>query len=368
MKKLNRQLIVSILAATICVASYAEPDSDDFAYKQTNLVSDGFVPAATPDMQLKNPWGIAVIPGAPFWIADNGTGVATLYDGAGHIVPLTVTVPPPKGSPPGTKATPTGIVWNPNGQQFLVAPKLAALFIFATEDGTISGWNPNADPNAILEVDNSEGGSGAVYKGLALATNSTGVFLYATNFRAGTVDVFDSRFQPAKLSGSFKDPRIPFGYAPFGIALIDGNLFVTYALREAGGEDDQPGAGHGFVDVFDTDGHLIKRFASRGTLNSPWGLARAPLNFGPASGDILIGNFGDGRISAFNSNGDFRGQLRDPKGHTIKIDGLWSIVFGTAAAATPNFLYFTAGVNDEMDGLFGSLQPVFAPDHDRDDY
>ncbi len=366
MKKLNRLLMVATIAAAACGAAYA--DNDDFAYKQKNLVSDGFVPAPTPDMHLKNPWGIAAIPGAPFWIADNATGVATLYDGAGHIVPLTVTIPPPKGSPAGTMAAPTGIVWNPNGQQFLVAPKLAALFIFATEDGTISAWNPNANPNAILEVDNSEGGNGAVYKGLAIATNSTGLFLYATNFRAGTVDVFDSKFQATKLSGSFKDPTIPQGYAPFGIASIDGNLFVTYALQNAAKHDDQKGLGHGFVNVFDTDGHWITRLATRGALNSPWGIARAPLNFGPASGQILIGNFGDGRISIFTTGGEFRGQLRDPSGHAIQIPGLWSIAFGTETAATPNFLYFTAGVNEEADGLFGSLQAVPASDHDGDEH
>lgn len=366
MNKLNRRMIFAILAATTCVAGYA--DNDDFAYKKTNLVSDGFVPALTTDMHLKNPWGIAAIPGAPFWVNDNATGLATLYDGAGHIVPLTVTIAPPKGSPAGTTAAPTGIVWNPNGQQFLVAPKLAALFIFATEDGTISAWNPNANPNAILEVDNSNGGNGAVYKGLALASNSTGLFLYATNFRAGTIDVFDSKFQPAKLSGSFHDPTIPAGYAPFGIALIDGNLFVTYALQDAAKHDDQRGAGHGFVNVFDTDGNWIARFASRGVLNSPWGVARAPLNFGPASGRILIGNFGDGRISSFSSDGEFRGQLQDPNGHAIHIEGLWAISFGTETAATANFLYFTAGVNREADGLFGSLQPVPASDHDGDDH
>jgi uncharacterized protein (TIGR03118 family) len=366
MKKLNRQLIFATVAAATCLVASA--DNDDFAYKQTNLVSDGFVPALTTDMHLKNPWGIAAIPGAPFWIADNGTGLSTLYDGAGHIVPLTVTIPPPKGSPAGTAATPTGIVWNPNGQQFLVAPKLAALFIFATEDGTISAWNPNANPNAILEVDNSEGGNGAVYKGLALATNSTGLFLYATNFRAGTVDVFDSKFQPAKLSGSFKDRSIPPGYAPFGIALIDGNLFVSYALQDAAKHDDQKGLGHGFVNVFDTDGHWITRFASRGALNSPWGMARAPLNFGPASGRILISNFGDGRISMFSSDGEFRGQLHDPSGRAIHIPGLWAITFGTETGATPDFLYFTAGLNDEADGLFGSLRPIPASDHDGDDH
>jgi uncharacterized protein (TIGR03118 family) len=366
MMKLSRQLLFSLLAAATCAVSYAD-DNDDFAYKQTNLVSDGAASAVTTDMHLKNPWGIAAIPGAPFWIADNATGLSTLYDGAGHIVPLTVTIPPPKGSPSGTLAAPTGIVWNPNGQQFLLAPSQPALFIFGTEDGTVSAWNLNAGTNAVLEVDNSEGGNGAVYKGLALATNSTGVFLYATNFRAGTIDVFDSKFQPAKLAGSFKDPTIPAGYAPFGIALIDGNLFVTYALQDSAKHDDVKGAGHGFVNVFDTDGHLIKRFVSRGALNSPWGITRAPLNFGSASGLILIGNFGDGHISAFSSDGAFRGQLRSTDGKAVHIDGLWSITFGTALTATPNFLYFTAGLNGESDGLFGSLQAVRVSDHDHDD-
>jgi uncharacterized protein (TIGR03118 family) len=369
MNPIQRHFILPLIAvATTCMANVARADNDDFAYRQTNLVSDGAVSALTTDPQLKNPWGIAAIPGAPFWIADNGTGVSTLYDGLGDIVPLTVKIPVPNGAPRDSTATPTGIAWNPNAQLFLVAPQLAAVFIFATEDGTISAWNPTVDlHNAVLEADNSQGGNGAVYKGLALATNSAGVFLYATNFRAGTVDVFDSKFKPAKLSGSFSDPRIPPGYAPFGIALIDGNLFVTYALQNAAKHDDQKGPGRGFVDVFDTDGHLITRFASRGVLNSPWGIARAPLNFGPASSRILIGNFGDGRINGFDSDGEFHGALRDLAGHSVKIDGLWSIVFGTEAGTDPNKLYFTAGTNGEADGLFGSLQAVAAKDHDHDD-
>ena len=368
MNPIRKQLLVTLVVLCACVAQVARADNDDFAYKQTNLVSNGAVAALTTDPQLKNPWGIVAFPGAPFWISDNNAGVSTLYDGAGNKVPLTVTVPPPMGSPQGTLATPTGIVWNPNPNLFQVGPKLGALFIFATEDGTISGWNPNVDlHNAILKVDNSEGGSGAVYKGLALATNTTGVFLYATNFRAGTIDVFDSSFKPTKLSGAFWDPTIPAGYAPFGIALVDGNLFVTYALQDAAKHDDVRGPGHGFVNVFDTNGHLIKRFASRGALNSPWGIARAPFNFGPASTRMLIGNFGDGKINSFNSEGDFHGSLRDPKGHSITINGLWAITFGTASASDPNTLYFTAGINDESDGLFGSLQAVPVKDHDRDD-
>jgi len=368
MNRLQRRLISAFIAATAFVTNAVLADSDDFAYKQTNLVSDGAVSATVTDMNLKNPWGLVAFPGAPFWIADNATGLSTLYDGKGNIAKLTVTIPPPKGSAAGTMATPTGVVWNPNGQLFQVNGQ-ASLFIFATEDGTISAWSPTVNlTNAQLEVDNSQGGSGAVYKGLALATNSTGVFLYATNFRAATVDVFDSKFQPAKLAGSFSDPHLPSGYAPFGIALVDGNLFVTYALQDSAKHDDVSGAGHGFVDVFDTDGHLITRFASRGALNSPWGIVRAPETFGPFSSRILIGNFGDGRISGFSSYGDFRGQLHDPQGHAISIGGLWSIVFGVAAASDPNTLYFTAGTNGEADGLFGSLQAIPASDHDGDDH
>jgi uncharacterized protein (TIGR03118 family) len=346
---------IALVAAT-CLTTVAYADRDDFAYQQTNLVSDGAVQALTTDGQLKNPWGIVAFPGGPFWISDNGAGVSTLYDGKGDIVPLTVKIPPPAGSS-GATAAPTGIVWNPNGQAFLLAPGQAALFIFATEDGTISAWNPTVNRTAaVLEVDNSQGGNGAVYKGLALATNSHGVFLYATNFRNGTVDVFDSSFKPATLSGSFADPTIPAGYAPFGIAYIDGNLFVSYALQDSAKHDDVAGQGHGFVDVFDTNGHLIRHFARRGALNSPWGMVRAPLDFGGFSSHVLIGNFGDGHISAFDSNGDFRGQLRNPAGNRITIDGLWGLMFGIGVAADPNTLYFTAGINHEADGLFGTVQ------------
>jgi uncharacterized protein (TIGR03118 family) len=370
MNTFQRRLILSLAAGmTVCLSGAARADGDDFAYSQTNLVSDGAVAALMTDTHLKNPWGIANFPGGPFWIADNGAGLSTLYDGGGNRASLVVTIPPPSGSAAGTHAAPTGIVFNPNPRAFLIGTQqVAPLFIFATEDGTVSAWNPTVSANsAVLQVDNSEGGNGAVYKGLALASNSSGIFLYATNFRAGTVDVFDSRFQPAKLSGSFSDPRIPAGYAPFGIALIDGNLFVTYALQDSARHDDVKGAGHGFVDVFDTDGHLVGRFASRGALNSPWGVARAPLDFGPFGARILIGNFGDGRINGFSSFGQFAGQLRDTHGHAISIDGLWSIAFGTASAAEPDTLYFTAGANDEADGLFGFLQAVRARDHDSDD-
>jgi uncharacterized protein (TIGR03118 family) len=361
-----RQVIMPLVViSALGLAGLARADDDDFAYQQANLVSNGAVTAKTTDMNLKNPWGIVSFPGGPFWIADNGTGLSTLYDGKGNIVPLKVTIPGPGGAPSG--AAPTGIVWNGNPVAFHVGKTTSsALFIFATEDGTISAWNSSVNlTNAILEVDNSQ--SGAVYKGLALANNAKGVFLYATNFNAGTIDVFDSSFNPATLEGSFSDPSIPPGYAPFGIAQIDGDLFVTYALQDAQKHDDVKGAGHGFVDVFDTQGHLLLRFASRGALNSPWGVARAPYHFGPHSSEILVGNFGDGRINGFTSLGRLRGALRAANGHDIQIDGLWSIIFGTGAASDPGTLYFTAGINDEADGLFGSLSIVPVKDHDNDD-
>ncbi len=358
MNSFQRYWTAPLIATLGCVTTVTWA-GESSAYKQVNLVSDGVASTEATDPQLKNPWGMAAFPGGPFWIADNGTGVSTLYDGKSDIVPLTVKIPPPKGSQSGTVAAPTGLVFNSNPMAFLVQaqPALQSLFIFSSEDGTISAWNPTADlHNALLKVDNSV--DGAVYKGLALATNSSGVFLYATDFHNGRVDVFDSKFQPAKLSGSFHDPNIPAGYAPFGIALIDGNLFVTYALQKPDKHDDMAGAGHGFVDVYDTDGNLVRRFASHGTLNSPWGIARAPQNFGPFSNQILIGNFGDGRINGFGSDGTFHGQLLTTAGHPVQINGLWSIQFGIAAAASPEKLYFTAGTNDEADGTFGLLKVV----------
>ena len=348
-------LLTATVAAVTSATSVVYADSDDGGYVQTNLVSDIPGLARATDPNLKNPWGITFFPGAPFWISDNGSGLSTLYDGKGNIVPLVVQIPPPKGSPSSVTAAPTGIVWNPT-QAFKVGTStFPGIFIFATEDGTLSAWNPNVDgTHAILEVDNSQ--AGAVYKGLALAPNSQGVFLFATNFHAGSIDVFDATFKPVHTAGGFVDRRIPTGYAPFGITLIDGDLFVTYAVQDAAKHDDVAGEGHGFVDVFDTDGHLLRRFASHGQLNSPWGVTRASAGFGKFSADVLIGNFGDGRITAFSSQGDPRGQLRDRRGRTIAIDGLWGLKFGGAAASDPDVLYFTAGLNHEADGLFGSVE------------
>src|SRR6202035_4409872 len=224
--------------------------------------------------------------------------------------------------------------------------------------------------NAVLAVDNSKipnAANGAVYKGLAFGVNVNGAFLFATNFRAGTIDVFGpptapgSLFTTATTDGGFTDPNIPAGYAPFGIQNINGDLFVTYAKQNGPKHDDVAGRGNGFVDVFDTDGHLLRRFASRGTLNSPWGVARASFAFGRFSGKILVGDFGDGKINVFESDGTFVDQLRDTDGKTIAIDGLWTLTLGGGAKSSSDTLYFTAGPNGQTDGLFGTITPASQP-------
>lgn len=349
----------------------AQDASQPNAYKVTLLVSD-LPGAAVTDMRLKNAWGVAFSPaGSPFWVNDNATGLATLYDGDGTIVnlpssntPFTVTIPcppnPGQGSSCPMNASPTGIVWNPSSAFLVPGTNIPAAFIFCTEDGTISAWAGGLTPfgNAVLAADNSQNGPGAVYKGLAFGVNVNGAFLFATNFRAGTVDVFDHNYNAATTDGGFVDPGIPAGYAPFGIQNINGDLFVTYAKQNAQKHDDVAGAGHGFVDIFDTDGHLLRHFARRGTLNSPWGVARASFAFGRFSGDILVGNFGDGRINVFDSAGNFIDQLNRRNGQPLSIDGLWTLTLGGGAKSSSDTLYFTAGPNGEMDGLFGTITPV----------
>ena len=338
------------------------------AFAQTNLVSDGFVPAMTTDPNLVNPWGIALSATSPFWVSDNGMGVTTVYTGAGTKVnvggldAITIASPPGQTSP----ASPTGDVFNIAGSGFNITSDGhtgASVFIFATEDGTISGWNPNVDAaSSVLAVDNSQGGAGAVYKGLAIAQTGDGTFLYAANFRNGTVDVFNDDF---KQVASFTDHKLPAGYAPFNVQVLDGHLFVTFALQDADKHDDVAGAGNGFVDEFDLHGNLLHRVASGGALNSPWGLAIAPSGFGQFSNDLLVGNFGDGTINVFNPNNDrFLGKLEDSSGAPITIGDLWALVPGTGnAGSDPNKIYFTAGVQNEAHGLFGSLSAM--PESDR---
>jgi uncharacterized protein (TIGR03118 family) len=384
------RLHVFCTAATACLAlaagsAFAADADDRTAYIRTDLVSNLVTLAQPPDPNLQNAWGGANSPGGPLWVSDNNTGVSTLYDGNGVKQGLTVTIPLPTGRAAPPPAAPTGMVWNPTAGFTITAgmvPRAAplaghggggggraqgpAIFIVDTEDGTISAWTPAVDlivsghSTATLVIDNS--GAGAVYKGLAFGTNKHGNFLFATNFAAGTVEAYDSNFELTSLDGKFSDPDIPAGFAPFGIHNIDNNLYVTYAKQNAQKNDVVAGPGLGFVNVFTTDGVLIKRFASRGRLNAPWGVARATQNFGVFSGDILIGNFGNqgnfaGWINVFTGgvDNDFVGPLRDVNGKPISIDGLWSIVFGTFLNSDADTLYSTAGPNQQTNGLFGKL-------------
>jgi uncharacterized protein (TIGR03118 family) len=384
--KIPRRSVFLIVCAVVCVVAFVgarvsatadSPRQDTSAsvfsiaassYAVHNLVSDGGVPADHTDPDLVNPWGLVFNPTAVAWIADAETGVSTLYNGAGAKQSLVVTIPtPPSGAPP---SHPTGIVFS-GGADFVVAAGTLSgpsRFIFATEDGTISGWAPNVDPtHAILKVDNSA--HEAIYKGLALAGNGSGHFLYATDFHHARIDVFDASFKPVSAPGGFHDARIPRGYAPFGIQNILGNLYVTYAKQDDDKEDDVAGQGFGFVDVFDANGNLIRRLVTRGVLNAPWGLALAPADFGRFSNRLLVGNFGDGRISAFDlRSGEFRGQLRSAHNRPIEIDGLWALVFGNGVAGQPtDTLFFTAGPDDEKHGLYGRIDAVGRGDDGDDD-
>jgi uncharacterized protein (TIGR03118 family) len=338
------------------------------SYDQTNLVSDIPGLAAHTDPNLKNPWGTAVGPGTPIWVSDNHAGAATLYDGAGNPQPRVVAIPAPASAGAGAVGAPTGQAFNtfdPTSTDFVISKNRVsgpAFFLFATEDGTIAGWNPNVDnASAVIAVDrstatDSAGDVGANYKGLALVTTPNGKFIYATSFRFGRVDVFDSHFN---LVNSFSDPTIPAGFAPFGIHNIGGKLYVTFAKQGPGKADDDARPGNGFVDVFAPNGDLLQRLVSRGRLDSPWAVTLAPASFGVFGGDILVGNFGDGRINAYDPmSGEFQGELSRPGGGPIVIDGLWGLRFAPATpGAGPNTLFFTAGLNHEADGLFGTIVP-----------
>ena len=330
-------------------------------YKQTNLVAD--TAAATPapmhvDPNLLNPWGIAFFPNNPFWIADNNSGFSTLYDQTGT-PDGTFTVPPPAGST--AAATPTGIVANVSSTGFEVGGQ-PSLFIFDTEDGTISGWNGGT--NVTLAVDNSMGGTGAVYKGLAMVTSNGANFILATNFRSGKVEVYDSTFAAVSLAGSFTDPNLPAGYAPFGIHNVGNNqIYVTYALQDSAKHDPVHAAGDGIVDIFDDNGNFVQRLVSTGDThtNAPWGIVIPPARFGAFGGDVLIGNFGDGVLNAYTPSGTFIDSVRDAGGNVITNLSLWDLVFGGGGSSgDPNTLYLTAGGMNEAHGVFASLVPTQA--------
>jgi uncharacterized protein (TIGR03118 family) len=333
-------------------------------YQQRNLVSDVSMSAEQTDAHLVNPWGIVFSPTSPVWVADNATGVATLYDG--HGVPRSLVVAIDSTGP----VHPTGIVFNPSATDFVVSQggvSAPSRFIFASEQGTIAGWEPTVDgTHAIRVVDHSNPKeTRAIYKGLAMAANGSSTFLYATDFHNGKIDVFDRTFQPVTLAGSFSDPLQPAGFGPFGIRNINGDLYVTYAKQDEEQEDDVAGEGLGVVDIFDANGNFIRRFAEGGRLNAPWGLALAPADFGQFSNRVLVGNFGDGTINAYDlATGEFQGRLRGADGQKLVNEGLWGISFGNGVQNQPtNVLFFAAGPADESHGLYGRIEP--APD-DRD--
>jgi uncharacterized protein (TIGR03118 family) len=337
----------------------AEPGN---SYLVQNLVSDGSLAATHVDPLLINAWGLAASPTSPWWVADNETNSSTLYDAAGAPRSLVVQVP----------GHPTGIV-SYGGTGFVVTTATgsgSARFIFAAEDGTVSAWSPavSQTQSSIVVPSASSPAHGAIYKGLALARTPSGDFLYAADFHNNRVDVFDSSFKPVTAAG-FADPGLPQGFAPFGIQMISGRIFVAYAKQDEDAEDEIAGDGLGFVDAFNPDGTFVARVASGDALDAPWGMALAPANFGRFSGDLLIGNFGDGRINAFDpATFEPRGHLKDTHGKAVVIDGLWGIAFGNGAAAGPvNALYFSAGPHDESEGLFGRIdaQEPIRPMADR---
>jgi uncharacterized protein (TIGR03118 family) len=356
-------LIVSLMGAAGLLAASAAPAFADTLFNQTNLVSDIPGLAKVTDPNLVNAWGISESPTSPFWISDNGAGLTTLYSvPPPAIVPLVVTIP---GAVTSTASAPTGQVFNflaPTGA-FKLHNGNPAAFLFDSEDGAISGWN--GGHTADIMVNNTPG---AVYKGLAISDFKSGAqkgTLYATNFRAGTIDAFDSGFNQT-LMGDFVDPNLPAGYAPFNDRVINGELYVTYAVQDAAKHDDVSGPGNGIVDIFNLDGSFDERLISNGqgsALNSPWGMEIAPSSFGQFAGDLLVGNFGDGEIHAYNATtGAFIGTLDGANGNPLVIDGLWALTIGNGGnGGSLNTLYFTAGPDGENHGLFGALTAAPEP-------
>ena len=345
----------STVAAGLVVAVVACSDNNSpttpvlpTAYEETKLVADdASLGATTVDPNLVNAWGLAFSSGGTLWVSDNGTSLSTLYNATGGKLSLVVGIPKASGSPGGK---PTGQVFN-STTDFLINGGTKASFIFAGEDGTISAWNQASGTTAQIVADRSA--NDAVYKDVAIASNGGANFLYATNFKGNSVDIFDKNFT---YVSSFTDTSVPAGYGPFGIHTINGQLYVTFAKQKApDNEDDEAGVGNGFVDVFDPAGTLVKRFVSNGRLNSPWAVVAAPADFGSAGGDILIGNFGDGLIGAYDAtSGAFRGFLHDSNNASLVIPGLWDLQFGVGSAPATS-LYFTAGPDDETHGLLGTL-------------
>lgn len=370
MRRIRSIFLLFVSAAMLCTASIALATPP--FYQQHNLVSDdtSLLPADRQDGLLVNAWGLASSGTSPWWIANNGSDSSILYNVNTGMVLAAPVVAIPSGEP-------TGVVFNNSGGGFIVsngASSGPAIFLFSSEAGVISGWNSSVPPPMpSMEAQVGITVPNAVYKGLAMAGTGDAARLYATNFHAGTIDVFDTSFASQSMPGSFSDPSLPPGYAPFGIQNIGGTLYVTYALQDSDAHDDVAGPGNGYVDAYDTAGNLLRRIASRGPLDSPWGLALAPSDFGAFSGMLLIGNFGNGRVNAYDLGAStpdgeavFVGPLHSASGPPLKIDGLWSLQFGNGAAAGPKTtLFFTAGPFGESHGLFGTLAPSAPPGHTK---
>jgi uncharacterized protein (TIGR03118 family) len=348
MSRFFRLSLAAGAAALLVAAPLQAAESN--AYTVTPLVSDQSTLAGPPDPTLVNAWGLAAGLTAngstPWWVVDNGTNASTLYTNTGAKQALTV----------GVEGGPTGIVFNAAGAGFPVAGG-TSLFIFDNEDGKILAWRGGL---ASAQVVHDSSADDAVYKGLAFASTPSGSRIYATDFHNGRVDVFDSTWTKVVQPGAFVDPAVPDDYAPFGIQSAAGRIFVTYAKQDSAGDDEIAGQGRGFVDVYDTAGALLARVAQHGQLNAPWGIAVAPASFGRFGGDVLVGNFGDGQINAYEeqANGEFahRGELHSSDGGTLTIDGLWALEFGLGGRSGPtDTLFFTAGPDDESHGLFGSI-------------
>src|ERR1700736_3536988 len=351
----NLKRTLSLFGLLMTLATPSGLLAQQSGYFQNNLVSNTAGVAKTTDSQLLNPWGISSLSGQDFWIANNNGGTSTLYDGQGNKnTGLVVTIPGASRNPNGncTPGCPTGNVSNGNGIYFS-----GGQFIFDTEDGLVASWTGTSNAATVV-FDNSA--SGAVYKGLALL-NST--FLLAANFNSGKIDVLDRNFNLTSLGGSFTDPNLPAGFAPHGIHVINNHVYVAYAMQDGPKHDSQPGAGLGQVDIFDTNGNFVSTFvAAGGRLNAPWGVVATPPTFGTFPNAILIGNFGDGTINAFDTTGKFLGQLNDSSNHALVNPGLWDMVFGGGGASgDPGTLYLTAGGGNQPNfPAGGSTTSVFA--------
>ncbi len=367
-----RSTSTAIVLSLATILSLATPASAQHRYQQTDLVSDVPGLAAVTDPNLVNPWGLSRSATSPWWTANNGTGTSTLYNGLGIKQALTVTIPPAAGL--SGPSTPTGTVFNGSSDFKVGLPGTSqpARFLFVTAEGTLSGWNPGANPtNAITKIDWST--SGAIFRGLALGQIGTANYLYAANFHTGKVDVFDGTFTPVDLGATaFHDPHLPRGYAPFNVQAIGDKIFVAYAKQDHEKIDEVTGPGRGFVTAYTTSGVLSMRLHWGPWFNAPWGVAQAPADFGRFSGMILVGQFGSGKIAAFDPvTGKFRGFMRGANHRPVKIEGLWALSFGNGANAGPlNTLYFAAGIEDEAHGLFGTLTALPDPvtmNHDAHD-